>query len=367
MRYLQKIKLLNRKLIPFSIILLSFGLMFHCSMVQSQLYVKDSLIVHFKDSSFIPPKSLSVYSVIDSRTHPGNIISVTEKKQYKYVPVDYFITLPEPLENEIKNMFIQSDNQHNYLIKVADFKVKKRNYFLKPGMYLNSAIWLYYNIGNDSLQFGGELLYEEAYKKFSLKTTKKEPYEQVLGNWQEHFMKDISILTSNIENGTSTTLYNYRYKPYKNKPKNMYLGIDAIFGLNFYAFDGEIQFSQREVNKHFQRKAYGIRYRNENELEAIEFNLLNTHINYRLNEKYLFNAKANLFLGLNKWKDMENNDYTLYDVGMLDLSFSQRFLWNPLDKKSFIFGAGLFESINYVYHYSVRFQPGLLMYLGIKL
>ena len=336
-------------------------------MAYGQRYVKDSLIVHFQDSSVIPPQTLYVSGVIDSRSHPGNNISITEKKQFKYVPVDYFISLPSPLKDEINNMFVYADNPINYIIKIPEFKAQKRTYFLKPGMYLNSTIWVYYTTEDDSLLFGGELLYEEEYKKFSMKTTEKEPYEQVLENWQKHFLEDISIVASNIENDIPTTLPNYRDKPFPGKPKNMYAGMDAILGLDFFAFNGEILFSPREVNRYFQRKSYDIRYRNEKELEAIEFDLINTHINYRFNDKYLFNAKANLMLGLNRWKDIGNNDYKLYDVGMLDLSFSQRFMWNPLNKTSFVFGAGLFESVNYIYHYNVRFQPGILVYLGIKL
>ncbi|MBN1182963.1 MAG: hypothetical protein JXB49_11790 [Bacteroidales bacterium] len=333
----------------------------------SQRYIKDSIIVSFADTFQIPPVQLNVTKINDARTHPGNILSITEKKQYQYIPVDFLISLSSPLEKELSSMFEINENSYSYQLKITEFKSEKKTYFLKPSMYLNSTIQVYYSENNDSLQFGGELVYEEKYANFSIKPTQKDAYEKVLKSWQQHFLNDLSTLTDKLENQQPITLPNYRSNPYTGKFKNMYVGTDAILGLHFFAIDGEIMFSHREVNTQFQRKAYDVRYRNEKELEAIEFDLFNTHLNYRLNEKYLFNAKGNLFIGLNRWKNLEENDYKLYDMGMLELSFSQRFIWNPLDKKSFIFGAGLFESVNYIYHYSVRFQPGVLIHAGVKL
>lgn len=334
----------------------------------SQLYIKDSLIVNFQDSSIAEPVPINVKQIEDVRSYPDYVISITEKKQYKYVPVDYFICLPNPLSEEISSMIIpDNNNTYKYQFVFTEFKAQKRKYFIKPGIYLNSTCQVYSTNENDSLQFVGELLYEEGFQKFSIKTTEKLGYEKVLENWQKHFLSDINTFSTQFENQESISLENYRNTSYTGKPKNMYMSTDAIVGLNFWALEGEIIFSPREVNQFFQRKSYNVRYRNEEELEIIEFDLFNTHINYRLNDRILFNTKGSFMLGLNKWKNLEDDEHELYDIAMLDLSFSQRIMWNPLDKRALVLGFGLFESVNYIYYYNVRFNPGFLISVGVKL
>ena len=86
-----------------------------------------------------------------------------------------------------------------------------------------------------------------------------------------------------------------------------------------------------------------------------------------MNNKIVVRGKLNSMIGINKWKDLEQTEPELWDIAMLEISLSQNVLWNPLDKRSFIMGVGLFESVNYIYYKNVRFQPGILLHIGLKL
>ena len=72
-------------------------------------------------------------------------------------------------------------------------------------------------------------------------------------------------------------------------------------------------------------------------------------------------------LGFNKWKDLKSTNPKIWDIFLLDISFSQSLMFNPIDKQSIIVGVGFYEGVNYIYKKGVRFQPGLLIQLGFKL
>ena len=60
-----------------------------------------------------------------------------------------------------------------------------------------------------------------------------------------------------------------------------------------------------------------------------------------------------------KWRNRVPNESECWKFSI--------FYYNPLDKRSFIFGIGLFENLYYIYSKDVEFQVGLLFHIGIKL
>lgn len=352
-----------------TLILLSFTIVFNSrNTILSQLYIKDLLVVSFRDLTGINKIPLSIDTIIDLRGKPGKEIGVTEKKQYKYVPVDYFICTGKDLNLEIHDMFERSRNDpFKYRLYINEFNVRKKNYHIIPALYLNTSIQVYYGAHNDSMVFLGEILHESKYSKLVIKETDKTGYDRVLESWQGEFLSDMDSIHSEITRGNIPELENVRTQMYTGKIKNMYVGGDIILGTDFWLIDGEIYFSHREVRRFFLRKGYNLRYRNEKDFESIEFSLLNSHFNYRINTQLLLKGKLNGMIGCNKWKNVEEYKPDLWDIAMLDISLSQNIVWNPLDRKSFIIGFGLFESVNYIYSKNVRFQPGVLMHMGLKL
>jgi hypothetical protein len=148
----------------------------------------------------------------------------------------------------------------------------------------------------------------------------------------------------------------------------MLIGFDGMLGSNDNLLDNEIYFSHREAGKRFFRSGgYNIRYRNANDFESIEFGLSNDYLFYRLSPKLLLQGKSQIMFGLNRWKDIQTTKHKLYDAVILDYSMSQSLVFNPLDKRSILFGIGLMENIFYVYSKDFQFQAGPLLHLGIKL
>ena len=81
----------------------------------------------------------------------------------------------------------------------------------------------------------------------------------------------------------------------------------------------------------------------------------------------MFRLKSQIMLGINRWDDIDANGHDMWDIILVDVSFSQTIQFNPRSRGSILLGVGLMESANYVYSKGLRFQPGVVLQAGFKL
>ena len=162
---------------------------------------------------------------------------------------------------------------------------------------------------------------------------------------EERSIRKQAILTSAVKNSLYFRFYNFQN----------------------YLIDAEIYFSNREARNWFYRNGYGIRYRDSDTFESIEFGLSVDYLHYRINPHLILKLKSQIFLGANNWKDYKTYEHDFYDAFIGDLTFSQSLLYNPLDKSSLILGIGLSEDFTYIYSKNFRIHAGILFHFGIKL
>jgi hypothetical protein len=336
----------------------------------AQNFVKDTITISFKNFDKIK-SDVIIDTVIDQRDENSRLIGKYEKSKYLFIPVDLWIYTKNPLCNEIHETIqtsINNDDPLRFNLIIEEFKLtRKTNSLLYPRYLLYSSVQVYQSNIDSEPRYMGKLLYESTSRKPLWGDKLKKGFESVARNWYKELISDINKLSNDFKAQQPPALENFRSGTYNTKPINMIAGVDVSAGTKGWMTDWEIFFSHREVKKRFYRSGYNIRYRNADTFESIEFGLSNDYLLYRWRPNIIFRGKSQLMFGFNSWNDFNTTDHEIWDALILDYSLSQCFIYNPIDKRSILFGLGLMGNIYYVYSRRIQFQFGLLLNFGIKL
>ena len=335
----------------------------------TQELVQDTLIVSLSklDTSL---STVVIDSVHDSREEHPSFLGRYEVNKYWFIPVDLLILSDQTLTANIKSTFsnFSSENFTRIKLVIDNFKISKNeNSLFYPYYALNASIQLYKLESKDNNEYLGNLLYEQIEGVPFFGNEIKDGFESVYESWKRKLVKDLSNISDPDKKNKLSNLYNFRNTRYNGKLTNMHIGTSFIITPEDVILDAEIFFSNREANQFFFRSGYGIRYRNSDKSESIEFGISVDYLFYRLSQSLIFKLKSQLLLGVNRWKDYKSNEHKLYDMFIGDISFSQSLLLDPLDKSSFIIGLGISEDFSYIYSRDLKFNVGILMHLGLKL
>jgi len=327
--------------------------------------------------SFPPPErakhfNFAIDSVIDGRGELPGVIGEYEVDKYWFIPVDLLIRTKKSLSDEITQsmqLFPGLDDLNHFSIIIDDFRVtKKTNSLFNPRYQLNASFQVHQQRDDGDGEYMGHLVYETVSRKPFFKDNLKKGFEAVVRRWQREFADDLVQISKNLSRSQPVTMENFRSRFDPVRRINMLSGADVVVGTEGLLVDGAIFFSNREARRHFFRSGgYNLRYRNARDFESIESGLSVDYLFTRIRRNVILRGKSQLMLGVNRWKDIDLVDHEFYDVFIIDYSLSQCLLYNPLDKRSFLIGAGLFEGIYYIYSKGIQFQLGVLIHLGLKL
>ncbi len=335
-----------------------------------QTFVKDTIIISFKNFDKIK-SDVIIDTVIDHRDEDPRLIGKYEKSKYLLIPVDLWIYTKNPLCNEIREPIqtpINNDDPLRFQLIIDEFKLtRKTNSFLYSRYLTFSSVQVYQSNVDSEPRYMGKLLYESTSRKPFWGDKLKKGFESVARNWHKELVRDINKLSNDFKAQQAPALQNFRSGTYNARPINMIAGVDVSIGTKGWITDWEVYFSNREARKRFYRSGYNIRYRNADIFESIEFGLLNDNLLYRWRPNIILRGKSQILFGFNRWNDIKITDHEIWDALILDYSLSQSFTYNPMDKRSILFGLGLIENIYYVYSRRIQFQFGLLLNFGIKL
>jgi len=331
-----------------------------------QKMVRDTSIIVFGDSinSEIP---VSLKLINDNRIIPGGYLSTTTNKKYLYVPVDNYYVTQLSLSDNISRMF-QSDNfnSNNNLaeVNINEFEIIPQKRYFKKGYVLNVnlEINIKNNITSDSCF--GTLIYE-TFWKVKGKNQDSTGRVNTIQNWKNEFTRDVSSVTNYLSDKQIGLPVNF-YKDQFNLRTNLIGGLDFIFSYDNYMIQGELMFSKPEARQMYLRKGHIVRYRNAEDFESIGFGRRASHFLKRRNNTMMFDISSSFIIAVNKWKDYKEVRHKLQEIVTLDYSFAQKIIYNPLNKRSVIIGAGLVENFYYIFNYGLSFRPGILLSLGIK-
>jgi hypothetical protein len=150
------------------------------------------------------------------------------------------------------------------------------------------------------------------------------------------------------------------------KPLYLNTRVGGFVGLNFYGFQGEIHFSRPETNLKNRYTSGVIRYINRPKYESFALGRRAGHRSRRLNKNWLLDLDANILMGFCRWKYIEKDDPTLYQLFDFEVSSIQSLVYSPLNKSGITFRAGLIENVSYVIDRIPALEVGLYGEIGYK-
>jgi len=363
---LNNMKTLKTILIFFSIFLLK------SNQVWSQKLIADSLILDLKcalpDSQ---QNTASIDTVLDIRNiKDPRLIGISEITHFGIVPVDYHIKAHKPLNQIIQDVlpFRNSTKASSLSLGLKHFEFSNQSQFWLFEKYrLKALLEIYNRVNADSLVPVGELIFNSGSTDFFINAKLKQGYEKVFGIWCQELVENLELVSLNFKNTQNPLPYNFRLFRSRSPWMQLYTGADFIYFQNGFLIDAYLTFTYPETKRLFNKSATVLRFRQEKKFDSIEYGLINSSLNYRLNSHFILRFKYDLFLGINRWKDMNVTKHKAYDILIGDLSFSQSFLFFPIHKKTLFWGIGLFQNVYYVYSKVFQFQPGLIINVGMQL
>lgn len=337
----------------------------------AQKLVQDTLFIPVQPVVLADTCLFRLDCFLDERPFPPNVLGRLEKNVYWFVPVDLLLATPA---NLCDSLFLNNPPEDSSSTRISlkvilhEFRLaKKSKSMFSPRYQLNSRVSLFRKSETDSAQFIGQLFCESIYPKPFFGDKPEKGFSRVIENWQQDFVPDVGCVTESIRIKKPIELPNFHNSNEFIKPVNLLTGGDAIFTTSGYMVDGEILFSEREALPRFFRTGYNLRYRHEKTFESIQFGMSIDYIFFRRSRNILLNLKSQLMYGFNRWNDFETTKHKIYDAFILNYSLSQKIIYNQLHKQGLTFGAGIVEDVYYIYSKQVKFQPGIIFYLGLKL
>ena len=333
---------------------------------QAQKFLTDTIYVEFRGDSLIDTDKISIVDIQDSRNENPHFVRYMTRNKYLFIPVDQEIYTREPLSKGITSG-ISSDtgNTYKYVLDIRKFEIEtKKRRFTKP-VYLVADIPVY-RPDADTLRYLGTLYYDYLYQPLAKKETPVESTENLLNKWHTEFRIDLLTIPSISLDVNPDITPNFITDP---KVKSLYLQtLGAIFaGLNWWGLQGEVYFSRPETNSQNTYTTGIIRYQNNSDYESFSLGKNSEHITWRKSRNLMLDADLNILLGFCKWKDIEINKPTIYQLFDVELSSVQSIVFNPINSRGLLARIGLIENISYVIDKKVKLQAGLFFGLGIKL
>jgi hypothetical protein len=341
-------------------------LIFICTPIYSQKkLISDTTIINVPIDSSLKKVNATIANVIDMRKGEEDVLRITQKNVYQFIPIDHYININKPLEHYIPDFFDGTENV-NFEFKINRFEITERKGLFYPAYTLNALFDISKYSTNNGDTLAGTLIYNN---EINARTKGKKPgqkEEKLIKQWEKDFVEDMHNLTKHANNSKNSLPYNFR-KSNQTYRTNLVLSSRFIGGLDFWMLEGEVIFAEPEASRWFRQSGYMVRYRNEKKFESIAFTRNSEHFIYRLNDKFLFDINTNFMIGVIKWKDMWDVEHPIWHIVLLDLSASQYIKYTPFNNKpSFVMGAGILENVYYVPDGIFKFKPGIGIQLGYR-
>jgi hypothetical protein len=347
--------------------LLSIGiiLIFISGLALGQKLLPDTIYVNFYADSMIQLNHLSIIDAIDKRNEDPRFVRYGSKRKFLLIPVDQEIYTPHPLINEILNGIPKDTSAERlFIIELEKFVIEKERGRLTSSSALVADIPVYEKMGDTTL-WRGTLYYDYPYAPEAKKESLVQSTENLLRKWHTDFKLDLLSLKS--DQGSGIPMHsNLVTNP---QVKSIYLnsGIAFFYGYNWWGLQGDAYFARPESSSRNHYVAGIVRYQNNPDYEALSFGRRAEHYFYRRNNMWALDIDLNLLLGILKWKNVDLDNPTLYQIFDFELSSTQSFVYNPLNEKGLLIRFGVIENLSYVIGKRLKFYAGGLIGIGVKL
>ena len=331
----------------------------------AQKFLTDSVHIHFRSDTLIGMDCPCIKSIQDNRNEDPHFIMYQTKNKFLLFPVDQDIHTTEPLARAIFNGLSGNDNcLRNYTLQINRFEIIKKKERFSSTTWLTADIPVFLN-KNDSQYFYGTLYYDFPYHPLNKKEKLPESAENLLNLWHTSFKADLIGLDAMVAGSSGDPVSNLLTGP---NVHSLYLYVQTgiLVGRDWYGFQGEVFFSRPEIHQNNRYLSGIIRYQNNSQYESFAIGKKARHFSYRSGKKLVYDIDVNILPGFLKWKHVESEEPTLYQVFNIELSSIQSVFYNKQNISGFIARIGAIETLGYIIERDLKLRFGLFAGLGYK-
>jgi len=208
------------------------------------------------------------------------------------------------------------------------------------------------------------LSYSYPFSPRKKKTPMVEVCEELMEVWHRELKIDLNQVTNyyrnNREGEAPVNLIENELK------RTFFFSTTAgvVVGLDFWQLEGEMYFTRPETKSKQLTQGGIIRYQNAEDFEMIGFGKKSEHLHKRISDKMLFDLSTNVLVGINKWR--VSDEVELPQIVQLSFSSNQSINLDRKNEQGFLFKAGLFENVYYIYKKPLKLQVGIYVSVGYK-
>ena len=323
----------------------------NAGIVETQELIADTLHIPLEFSGESSPVRSGV-QVVDLRRYGPRVLDIHQTSRYLIIPVDQFLIVPDSLKN-IFQRFLQmpaSVNRGSLQINHLDLWHDSDPLFA-PGWMLNAETRLIDSSGNLVSLWQWELK-RNAGRKEDLPRTVTALMQRLL-----------------VEQQTALSAGKY-YNPAIIRPyrRTLNLWFDTILYSEGYAVDARLSlYYPADQQESYLRGIRGVYYRNSPERQSIALGGNDLQWFHRLTDTWLARLNGTFRIGFNQFNPNRYDYVDWYNLFLVNIGFAQTVEWRPRYFKGFYAGLGLHQSVNLLPDIVPRFEPGVLLTLGVRL
>ncbi len=332
--------------------------------VFSQKILPDTFYIDLAPDRVLTLENVAINRVVDNRPEDPRFVRYGSKNKFLLIPVDQEVYLNQPLSEAIRQGIPDTvATGANYSLYIEKFVIENQTRRFTRPVILVADLKIYSNHPDTSI-YEGTLYYDFLYRPVERKESLAQSSQNLLHQWHEEFKIDLLSLRAIYED--QPVVQNFIAD---DRLKSLYLnaGTDFFLGYNWWGIQGEVSFTRPETNNRSRHTGTLIRYLNNPDYESFAIGKKSEHLLFRRSPGIAFDLDFNMLLGFCKWKDIDKESPTLYQIFDFEVSSVQSVLINPLNRAGILLRLGLIENFSYVIGKDPKLQVGLTLGAGIKI
>lgn len=292
------------------------------------------------------------FQVVDNRQNSPRVLGVRQVNRYLIIPVDQYLILNDSLANVFRKLLAPAIRDSGWTLYIDKLDIWHDDRpFLARGWMLNAETRLTGADGNLISLWQWE---------FKRKQVRKQKFDQL-----------ISVLMQEwLINQQSAMIMHQYYQPPKIHPyrRVLHLWENTVFFKDGYAIDGRLSlYYPADQQQSFLRGVPGIYYRHSPNRESIAIGGKDLHWYYRASENWLLSLSGAGRIGFNRFNPNVYDYLDWWNLFLVNIGMTVKFEWNPQYHRGITAGVGLYQDVNLLPEVVDRFDPGLLLSIGLCL
>jgi len=332
------------------IFLMSWAPVLTAQLIDPGQLISDTLRIPVEVATATDSRSPGIH-VQDLRGVPGNILGIRQVDKYWIIPVDQYLVIPDSLSGLFRRFLSTTGANTNSTLYIdkLDLWFDSKPFF-SQGWMLNAETVLVGDSGDTLSVWQWE---------FKRKPSRKEKTAQTLSQLMQHWLFDQQ----------SAVLTGHFYSPsvFRKYKRTLSLWTKMIFFSDGYAIDGRLSlYYPADQMDNYVRGVPGLYYRKSSYRESIAIGGNDLQFAHRLSRDWLLVFDGITRLGFNQFNPEKFDHVNWYNLFLINLGFSEYIEWSPQYHRGLYGGIGLYQSLNILPEVTDRFEPGILVTIGVR-